>query len=877
MVALDGDPSSASYEALPSGVVTFVYTDIEGSTRLLRRLGDEYTNVLYRHRQILAEVWERNGGHRVDMEGDATLAAFERPDAAVAACAEAQEALRLEPWPGDASLLVRMGIHVGLAYPRNGDYVALAVHQAARIGSASHGGQILVSEEAARRVADVDDLELVSLGRFRVRDFDDPQELREVRGRGLPELPPPRLPPADGTNIVEPPTSLFGREADLRKLDESVTTGTILTIVGPGGIGKTRLAVAHAVRAARRWPDGVWFVGLDSIARPELIPSAIAQAVGAPAEAGADAWSEVLDHLQKRSALLVLDNCEHLIEALRELVVELIAACPTSAVLATSREPLGLRQEVVQRLPPLSVSDSDLQQSSAVQLFLARAAIGPDQQAYATNAAAIAELCRRLDGLPLAIELAAARASVMSPTEILRVIDERRPLLRSEDPSLPVRHRTLNDLLAWSYELLEPQEQAVLRRLSVFAASFSLDDASYVCADDGLDAYDVPEFVWSLVTKSLVVTEPTEGTTRYRLLATVRDYARALVAVPEARAVANRLADRYLAWLGPGCDVKSRWVGDMDLELDNLRSIASPGSGIDNPLKQRLAWSIGRYHDVVGTYRSGVDEISRFVEELPYETRELVALLSELADLHLRVGDVEGAAIPLERASRIAEAVGRPSWDDVGVERTEGEIALRNRNVRRAEVIAEQALARQPSVQGQARMWNLLGLIHANGGDLATARSDFERELAAWQAAGVEPSAAIAHGNLAEALLQLGDYGEASRHQLASLEIAAALGQRAPVAFSLMVAARLAALDGRWDCTVEFQTAADSILRDVGYVLYDSDRAVRDELLQTARLHLDDTAYATATERGRAMDLGAAVTAASDVLGALTADGKEDA
>ena len=657
---------------LPAGVISCLFTDIEGSTRLVRELGEVYDELLAMHHRALREVWGAHHGFEVTTLGDGFFVVFERVGDAVRAAAAAQDAIGATTWPTELPVRIRIGIHTGFARPVAGDYSALAVHQAARIVDAAHGGQVLVSGDAAAAFGEQGGnarcIGMVTLGRFRVRDFDGPVELFAVRAPGRQPPPAaPRVRPADGHNLVRPPTSLVGREADVAALAQLARAGAATTIVGPGGVGKTRVVVETALAVAPRWPDGAWFVDLAPLAAPELVPEAIGDAVGAPSAPGAERWRLVCDHLAEREALVVLDNCEHLVASAAYAAGELLARCPKVGVVATSRIALGLRAERVYRLDPLPTGPGD---AAAVELFLDRAAL-PGQ----IDSDPVAELCRELDGLPLAIELAAARTTAASPAEILRRLRRSASVLRSRDPTLPERHRTLERLLDWSHDLLGPEARLALGRLSAFAGDFDLEAAEDVCAAAGLERGEIAEAVWSLVDSSLITVEEAAGASRYRMLATVRAYALQRTPAEERAAAVRRLGERYLERVGPASATGRGWLGEMATELVNVRGVAG---AVDDPaLAQALAWSIGRHHDVTDAFRTGITELARWATRLPERTSERVALLTLQADLHLRVAELDAAAGLLEEATALASEVGSPPWDAAGLARTRGELALR--------------------------------------------------------------------------------------------------------------------------------------------------------------------------------------------------------
>ena len=838
---------------LPSGTVTFVFTDIEGSTRLIRNLGDRYAPALDRHREILRDAWDRHRGHEIDTEGDSFFVVFGSSTDAIVACAEGQLALGAEPWPIDAPVRVRMGVHSGVAIPHGRDYVAFAVHQAARVVNTGHGGQIVVSADAANGVQLPPHLSLRSLGKYRVRDFDDPVELWQVHGAGLDDaFPALRVLPADRHNLATPLTSIIGRDADLDHLGQMTRPSKAVTLVGPGGVGKTRLAIEHGLRSLDDWPDGVWFVDLAVLDDGGLVPAAVAGALGVRTRADSDALVDVVSHLAGKHALLILDNAEHVREATARVVATILEKSPGVGVFSTSREPLGLRAEHVLRLGPLpwdgGVNRGGAPQA-AVQLFVERA-----EEAGATrldNPATIETLCQRLDGLPLAIEMAAARAGMLTPNEILVGLDDAARSFVSRDPTLPERHHSLDDLLAWSDRLLGETERATLRGLAVFVAAFGYETAAAAVATDSLDVDVVPDLVWSLANKSLLNIDTAGGGTRFRFPETVRTFARRHDPAGDIATAARRLATWYLERLGPACALDRGWVARMGEEVDNLRGLISLLADDDPSMAQQLAWSIGQYHDLVQSYRHGIEEVARHVAQLDTPTPSRVGLLTLLADLRLRVGEIDLASTALTDAQTLQHQVGPPPWDEVAVERTEGELALRSGDHQQAARLAEKVLKRSLPDRGQGRMWNLLGIARFAGGDHAGAAAAFEFELAAWQRLGLEALQVSAHGNIAESLLTFGDRSGAAHHQRQCLQLALRYGQPLMTVYSLMVAARLAADDGLWATAVRLQIAADEQLALIGSVMYAADRQAADAVLAEAVTRLGHEAFEKEQRRGR--------------------------
>ena len=822
-------------KGLPSGTVTFLFTDIEGSTRILRDLGEAYSDLLRQHHRLLREVWARHRGVEVLTEGDAFFVAFANGSDALAAAVDAQRALAGAVWPQEAPVNVRMGLHTGYARPVDGDYRALAVHQAARVVDAANGGQILATAEVIALLGGVD-LEVIDLGRYRVRDFDEPIALYRVTATDLDgDTRPPRVRPADSHNLVRPTTSMVNRVIEQMDLAGMVQPGRVVTLLGPGGAGKTRLSIEVALTVVGQWADGVWFVDVAPLSEGEVVPMAIADAVGAPSKRGDDAMSDVVAHLADRSMLLVLDNCEHLIEPISRVVADLRARCPHVGVLATSRVPLGLIGESLYRLDPLGAGGVE---SDAVRLFVERSGLGAG-----VDLDDVVALCRAVDGLPLAIELAATRSHLLTPAEMTDRMRTAVSVVATRDPSVPDRQRSLDRLLDWSLELLGPDELRVLTRLAVIPDGFDVALAEAVAGDGTLPIARVPELVWSLIDWSLVVREVAAGTSRYKLFSTVRSYVLEGAAEAELVAARRRLADSLLERLGPGHPLTRGWVTAMGIDLENVRAVVHDPATAD-AVARALAWSIGQFHDVTASYRSGIAELGRCIEQRPGRGPDLVGLLTLQADLHLRLGEVAEATVITDRAAALAEQVGCPAWDDMGVVRTRGELALRSDDPHTAARLAEEALgAGSPTPRGAARIWNLLALACNAAGDLAGASDALDHCLRAEEAAGLDTFLAATHGNYAEVLMTLDDWEGAARHQLACLELARSMGQATLIAYSHMVAARFALDDGAVADAVRLQSAADVILAREGVSLYSGDAELRSALLESAKRALGEADF----------------------------------
>ncbi|MGH3301551.1 MAG: ATP-binding protein [Streptosporangiaceae bacterium] len=597
--------------------LTFLVTDIEGSTALLRRLGGEgYAHVLAEHHALIRSALAAHDGTEVTMTGDGFFAAFSSPRACVAAALEMQRALGAHAWPTGDSILVRMGIHTGEAELTVAGPVGLDVHRAARIAAVAHGGQVLLSETAAALVEGFlpAGTALLDLGVHRLKDLGRPERLFQLAGAGLrSEFPALRSlgNPTLLNNLPAELSSFIGRTGELKVIRVLLESARLVTLTGAGGSGKTRLGLQVAADLLDGIGDGAWLVELATVTDGAAIPAAIAAVLGVVSQPGRSALDTLIAALAPQHLLIVLDNCEHLIDACASTADAILRRCPRVHLLITSREPLGISGEAIYRVPPLSLPPGDdgwcgPAASDAVALFVDRARKqGVDLVADDQSGPLIASICRRLDGMPLAIELAAARLSSLSIADLRDRLDHRFRLLTGGSRVALARQQTLLATVSWSYSLLDGTEQQLLRRLAVFPESFDLAAAEAACGVGSIDVLDVVELLGSLVNKSLVVTEPSAVVLRYRLLETIRQFAadRLVEAGDDESAAVSAahcehfvsLAQRAAPHLtGPE---QGSWFGRLDADRANLWRAAEWAADAPDGTRQvlRLAASLRRF------------------------------------------------------------------------------------------------------------------------------------------------------------------------------------------------------------------------------------------------------------------------------------------
>ena len=843
---------------LPTGTVTFLFTDIEGSTRLWDEHPEEMRAALARHEALLRHAIEAQGGHVFHTSGDAFCVVFSRATDALTAALDAQRALQAEPWGAVAALKARMALHTGEAEEREGDYFGPPLNRCSRLLNAGHGGQVLLSRTSAHIVREAlpEGAGLRPLGEHRLRDLTQPEDIFQLAHPDLPaEFPPLRSLAAFRHNLPVQLTSFIGREQELEEVEALLSTTHLLTLTGTGGAGKTALALHVGVDLLDEYPDGVWLVELAVLSEPSLVLQAVLSAAGVREEPQRSLLDTLTDALRPKRLLLILDNCEHLVDACAALAEHLLHACPDLRILASSREALRAEGEVVWRVPSLpapapaaqrSELAATLTQYAAVRLFIDRAAAAsPGFRVTNDNASAVARVCWRLDGIPLAIELAAARTNVLAPEEIERRLGDRFRLLTGGRRSALPRQRTLWAAVDWSYGLLPEAERRLFGRLSVFAGGFDLPSAQAVAATPDTADWQVLDLLGSLVARSLVVPDEGPGT-RYRLLETLRAYGwERLRECGEAELTAARHAEFFMALAekaksnlaGPE---QVGWLQRLELEHDNLRGALAWGSRHDPDAGARLAGALLRLWEIRGHWTEGRDWFRQYLAEDLDPARRAEAL-SAAGRLALRQGDaaqahalaVEGVEVYRQLGDRRGEAdclsnlaaLAGTEGDWPASRRLHGQaLAIRRqlglkpdiaRSLHGLALVAqeqgdlptawplyEEALALYGGAgdrSGIAQVLNNLGNIAVAEGDRAAARALHEESLAIRRELGEPSGIQMSLGNLASLAQSAGDYAAARAMFEETLAINRELGDRRSVADGLRYLAEVASAEGKHD------------------------------------------------------------------------------
>jgi predicted ATPase/class 3 adenylate cyclase/TolA-binding protein len=828
--------------SLPNGTVTFLFTDIEGSTKLWEQHPEAMRLALARHDALLRSAIEQHEGHIFKTIGDAFCAAFHTAPEALNAALAAQQTLISEPWPEAVTIKVRMALHTGAAEARDNDYFGQPLNRVARLLAAGYGGQVLLSSPTQDLTRDAlpPSARLKGLGEHRLRDLNRPEMVYQLLHPALPaEFAP--LKSLDSAalpnNLPRQLTSFIGREKEVADVTGLLTKISLLTLTGSGGCGKTRLSLQVAADMLEQFPDGVWLVELAPLADPALVPQTVASALNLAEQVGKSFTQTLTEHLKSRRLLLILDNCEHLLSACAHLSDALLRACPQIKILASSREGLGIAGELTYRVPSLSLPDpkqsvtvESVSQYEAVRLFIERALFHlPGFAVTNQNAPALASVCHRLDGIPLAIELAAARVKSLSVEEINTRLDNRFRLLTGGSKTALPRQQTLRALIDWSYGLLNAQEKVLLTRLSVFSGGWMLAAAESVCCADEavgigqhqsdrgtpaagkaieappllptahcpLPDFEVLDLLSGLADKSLVIAEPQGETTRYRLLETVRQYARDRLAEREESMVVRLRHRDYFLTLAEAAGPKLRgaeqaqWLSVLEAEHDNLRQaltfcLEEPEGG---EAGLRLGAALWQFWLVRGHLSEGRQHLAAVLSR-PMESVSMTARAQALYGagvLASMQGDYGTARILYDEGLVIVRELG----DMLGVANSLhnlGNVAADQGDNAAALALYEESLAMRRELgnqQGIAASLLNLGTVAQDQGDWAAARVRYEESLTLFRELGDERSIAVALLNLGTVAHDLGDYAPARALHQESVTIFRALGDKLGIANAL--------------------------------------------------------------------------------------------
>jgi predicted ATPase/class 3 adenylate cyclase len=873
---------------LPTGTVTFLFTDIEGSSRLWENHGDAMAVALARHDEILRGAIETKGGNVFKTIGDAFCAAFPVAIGALEAAVAAQRLLRDERWQEIDRMKVRMGIHTGSAESRDSDYFGPVLNRVSRLLAAAHGGQVLLTLATEELVRDhlPEGIALRDLGERRLRDLNRPERVFQVVAGDLPsDFPPLRSLEIFPNNLPVQLTSFIGREKEMNEVKRLLGTTHLLTLTGTGGTGKTRLSMQVAADLLDSFSDGVWLIELATIEDADQVAPAIAAPLGVRDEPGQQMLLTLTNYLRNKKLMLIMDNCEHLVAECARIAETLLRACPGLQILATSREPLGIAGERTWPVPSLSIPESwreeirgsdaaeRLTQYEAVRLFIDRAtAVRPGFKVNNENAPYVAEICWRLDGIPLAIELAAARIRILSLDQIAsRLNDQFRLLTGGSRTALP-RQQTLRALIDWSYDLLSEQERTLLRRLTVFAGGRTLEAVEAVCSDEKLQDFEIIDVLTTLVDKSLVSVEKTRGKEpRYTFLESVWDYGREkLAAAGESEALKRRHLEYYLKMAvdaaphleGPE---QFKWLERLQPEFYNFRYALDSSLEVDGMavLGLSLAVALGRFWEVRSLIAEGRELLDNILAHPSNAGRTAqraagLALAGRLAWLGDRI--TEGAVYAAE-ALEIYRALG----DERGIAASAIDHALFRMDLNKMEE-AKGLIGESEAIANRLGDKRLLAGVRRAQGIEATIEKRYEDSLALHEGAlaiyrelGDAWFAGIVQWALGVTATYLGDFDKARVNFRECLQGAWAFGNRWAVAYPLEAFAALAVAQGQYARGARLLGAAEALRSEFGMSTETTDHPTIRQIFSAAAEEFIKPEMAAARKEGRGLAAAEAV------------------
>lgn len=861
---------------LPSGTITFLFTDIEGSTRLWEQMPEKMAAALAKHDEILQCTIEANGGQVFKTVGDAFCAAFSNAADAVQASLEIQRQLSGYDF-ASIQLKVRMAMHSGTAEQRGEDYFGPTLNRTARILAVGHGSQILLSEVCQSLVRESLPAggSLTSLGVHRLKDLGLPEAIYQLAHPDLPsDFPPLKSLGTRSSSLPQYLSRFIGRERELDLVRSLAAESRLATLTGSGGCGKTRLATQVAAEIADSFPDGAWFFELAPLSDPSAIPSAIAETLSIKPAPSEGPLKAVQTAIGEQSMLLIFDNCEHVLDEASSTVAELLKSCPRIHVLATSREALGIDGERTYRVPSLQLPNSDqsdadfVREFESVQLFIDRARlIDPEFDIDDATAKPLASICSRLDGIPLAIELAASRTRMMSVAQIEQNLDQRFRLLTGGSRTALPRQQTLRSLIEWSHNLLSEPEKTLFRRLSVFAGSWTLEAAEKVCAGDDLDTWEVIDLMASLIDKSLVMRIEGASPDRYRFLETIRQYARdKLTEKGESLTLYEKHFD-YFASLAP--DASSYHSADLipverqELVREQENLVAAQefveGQPVYAEAALRLANGMAMFWWAVGRLRHGLRHLKANVNLVEGPSDQRALALFQSSRLSYLTGDWQAAVEFAQSAEAEFSAIGNlagvcnamnsraNAMNSLG---DPGHLAIREAAL---EIAQEHGFQR------------LEGKITANisihkyyQGDVEGARAGFERVLqGARQLGSPGVSIAVMLNNLGEVSTFCGELDRAAEYFDEALGILSAEGAAGQSTYSFDGIAHVMAFEGKFSEAIRLIGCADAVRESRGSVIPPYERAVIDKTIERCREAITESEFDEAWAAGRAMNLEA--------------------
>jgi predicted ATPase/class 3 adenylate cyclase len=901
----------------PSGTVAFLFTDIEGSTKLAQQFAEKWESLRARHHAIVKSAIESQNGYIFQVIGDAFCAAFHTAGEALHAAVQAQGNLHNEDW-GDTPIKVRMGIHTGEAQVQHeGDYQGyLTLSRAQRLMSAGHGGQILISMSTRMLVSErlPKNVWLRDMGERQLKNIVQPERIFQVVIQGLPaEFPPLNTMDLLHHNLPSQTTSFIGREREITDIIHSIQRHRLVTLTGSGGTGKTRLSLQVAESLLNAFSDGIWFIELATLINPELLPRTILSAMGIAQEPEKTALQSLTGHLHGKNVLLLLDNCEHLIEAIARLVDHLLGALASLKILASSREALGIKGELAWPVPSLSLPDLEqhptleqLSQNEAIRLFVERARlVQPHFEMTTGNASAIAQICHRLDGIPLALELAAARVKALDVDQIASRLDDRFRLLTGGARTALPRQQTLRATIDWSYNLLSEQEKILFSRLAVFVGGWRLEAAEQV-GGDARNELDILDLMTHLVDKSLVLLE--EG--RYRMLETTRQYAREKLFDSEE---SDTLRDRHLDYFSKYAEQNNILEGrpiDVDLAINNFRTEQAD-------LRAALQWAMDSRPDKIfdiatplsGFYVANLrEEGSQWMEKVLSLTEPIASAprIQLMFNLAFCLNNTISSSRALQIASQalkdaktlndlklLSESYGRYGAIVAEAENREAAIAYYEQaislarqsdnivvlsyclnelgaihalkgNVELAESHFQESLklsAKAPHFLGMRGTTNLfLAGFALTRGDVLTAHNQIDLALSAQRNANTRP---LYTAHLLEMLGRVqvaeGDLELARQSLRESLETIHRLKSRPCLAHGLEAQARLAIAENNPSRAVHFLGCGEAHLESIKMSMIAYEKLLYDKTVEETQTILPEAEFATAWEVGRSMNIEVAI------------------